>query len=103
MEIANILKVNPKIIKEYNFQNQEDIIYILLWLEEQYPRMSLDFNILERVDDDGNDTVMNVPQLVEDYEEGTDGYCLLVERRPSLTPLSVSFGGKISNLEDWEF
>ena len=51
----------------------------------------------------GNDTVMNVPQLVEDYEEGTDGYCLLVERRPSLTPLSVSFGGKISNLEDWEF
>ena len=63
----------------------------------------LEFNILERVDDDGNDTVMNVPQLVEDYEEGTDGYCLLVERRPSLTPLSVSFGGKISNLEDWEF
>ena len=63
----------------------------------------LDFNILERVDDDGNDTVMNVPQLVEDYEEGTDGHCLLVERRPSLTPLSVSFGGKISNLEDWEF
>ena len=46
---------------------------------------------------------MNVPQLVEDYEEGTDGHCLLVERRPSLTPLSVSFGGKISNLEDWEF
>ena len=52
---------------------------------------------------DFNDTVMNVPQLVEDYEEGTDGHCLLVERRPSLTPLSVSFGGKISNLEDWEF
>ena len=63
----------------------------------------LDFNILERVDDDGNDTVMNVPQLIEEYEEGTDGYCLLVERRPSLTPLSVDFGGKITGLEDWEF
>ena len=63
----------------------------------------LDFNILERVDDEGNDTVMNVPQLVEEYEEGTDGYCLLVERRPSLTPLSVDFGGKITGLEDWEF
>jgi len=63
----------------------------------------LDFNILERVDDEGNDTVMNVPQLIEEYGEGTDGYCLLVERRPSLTPLSVNFGGKITGLEDWEF
>ena len=63
----------------------------------------LDFNILERVDDEGNDTVMNVPQLIEEYEEGTDGHCLLVERRPSLTPLSVDFGGKITGLEDWEF
>ena len=63
----------------------------------------LEFNILERVDDDGNDTVMNVPQLVEEYEEGTDGYCLLVERRPSLTPLSLNYGGKFSGLEDWEF
>ena len=63
----------------------------------------LDFNILERVDDDGNDTVMNVPQLIEEYEEGTDGYCLLVERRPSLTPLAVDFSGKINGLEDWEF
>ena len=63
----------------------------------------LKFNILERVDDDGNDTVMNVPELIEDYEEGTDGYCLLVERRPSLTPLNVHFGAEISNLEDWEF
>lgn len=63
----------------------------------------LKFNILERVDDDGNDTVMNVPELIEDYEEGTDGYCLLVERRPSLTPLNVHFGAEISNLENWEF
>ena len=63
----------------------------------------LDFNILERVDDEGNDTVMNVPKLIEDYEEGTDGHCLLVERRPSLTPLSLAYGGKISGLDDWEF
>ena len=63
----------------------------------------LKFNILERVDDEGNDTVMNVPQLVEDYEEGSDGYCLLVERRPSLTPLIVDFSGKTTELKDWEF
>ena len=47
LELANIINVNPKIIKEYNFQNQEDLIYVLLWMEEKYSRMSLDFNILE--------------------------------------------------------
>ena len=51
LELAKILNVNPKIIKKYDFQNQEDIIYILLWMEEQYPRMSLDFNILEYLQD----------------------------------------------------
>ena len=34
LEIANILNVNPKIIKEYNFHNQEDDIYMLLWIVE---------------------------------------------------------------------
>ena len=63
----------------------------------------LDFNILERVDDEGNDTVMNVPELIEDFDEGTDGHCVLALRRPSLTPLSVHFGSEISNVEDWEF
>lgn len=47
LELAKILNVNPKIIEKYDFQNQEDIIYILLWMEGQYLRMSLDFNILE--------------------------------------------------------
>lgn len=47
LELANILKVNPKIIKEYHFQNQENLIYILLWMEEKYSRMIIDFNILE--------------------------------------------------------
>lgn len=51
LELAKILNVNPKIIEKYDFQNQEDIIYILLWMEEQYPRMSLDFNILEYLQD----------------------------------------------------
>ena len=63
----------------------------------------LKFNILERVDDDGNDTVMNVPELIEDFDEGTDGHCVLSLRRPSLTPLSVHFDSGICNLEDWEF
>lgn len=45
LEIANIINVNIKCLKEYNFQNDEDIIYILLWMEEMYPRMNIDFGI----------------------------------------------------------
>lgn len=63
----------------------------------------LDFNILERVDDDGNDTVMNVPQLLEDFKEGSDGHCVLVERRPSLTPLNIDLTGNINDVDNWEF
>ncbi len=63
----------------------------------------LDFNILERVDDDGNDTVMNVPQLLEDFKEGSDGHCVLVERRPSLTPLNIDLTGNIKDVDNWEF
>lgn len=63
----------------------------------------LESNILEREDDDGNDTVMIVPKLVENFKEGTDGYCLLVERRPSLTPLNIDLTGKINEVDNWEF
>ena len=63
----------------------------------------LDFNILEMVDDDGNDTVMNVPQLLEDFKEGSDGHCVLVERRPSLTPLNIDLTGNIKDVDNWEF
>ena len=43
LEIANILNVNVKCLKEYDFRNDEDMIYILLWMEEMYPRMNIDF------------------------------------------------------------
>ncbi len=46
-EIANILNVNIKCLKEYDFRNQEDIIYILLWMEELYPRMNIDLGLSE--------------------------------------------------------
>lgn len=45
LEIANILNVNVNCIKEYKFNNKEDIIYQLLWLEELYPKITIDFGI----------------------------------------------------------
>lgn len=46
-EIANILNVNVKCLKEYDFRNEEDMIYVLLWMEELYPRMNIDLGFSE--------------------------------------------------------
>ena len=46
-EIANILNVNVRCLKEYDFKNEEDMIYILLWMEELYPRMNIDLGLSE--------------------------------------------------------
>lgn len=46
-EIAGILNVNVKCLKEFDFRNDEDMIYMLLWMEEMYPRMDIDLDIPE--------------------------------------------------------
>lgn len=45
LELANIINVNVNCIREYDFTKTEDIIYFLLWLEEIYPKMNIDFCI----------------------------------------------------------
>ena len=47
----------------------------------------------------GDDLVMITPDLVSEYDEGSDGYALLVEKCPSLTPLNVNMTS--ANLDDW--
>lgn len=44
--------------------------------------------------------VMIASDLVKDYEKGSDGYALMVEKRPSLTPLTVNMTFK--DLKDWD-
>ena len=46
-----------------------------------------------------DDLVMITSDLVKDYEEGSDGYALFVEKRPSLTPLNVNM--TYEDLKDW--
>lgn len=46
-EIADILNVNVKCLQELDFKSDEDMMYMLLWLEEMYPRMKIDFSIPE--------------------------------------------------------
>ncbi|MDO5849652.1 MAG: 5'/3'-nucleotidase SurE [Methanobacteriaceae archaeon] len=58
------------------------------------------FNI-SNLDDENNNYVMIAPHLIEEYDEGTDGYCLMVEKRPSLTPLNIDLTGDLESLEKW--
>ena len=46
-EIADILNVNVKCLQELDFKNDNDMMYMLLWLEEMYPRMNINFDISE--------------------------------------------------------
>ena len=51
------------------------------------------------LDDLDDDLVMITSKLNEDYEKGSDGYCLMVEKRPSLTPLTRDMNCQI--LDSW--
>ena len=46
-----------------------------------------------------DDLIMITSSLVEEYEKGSDGYTLMVEKRPSLTPLNVNMTSK--DLKNW--
>lgn len=46
-----------------------------------------------------DELVMIVSDLENDYDEGSDGYALFVEKRPSLTPLDVNM--TCQDLNDW--
>ena len=51
-------------------------------------------------DENSDDLIMITSNLVQEYEPGSDGYALLVEKRPSLTPLRVNM--TYSELKDWK-
>ena len=46
-----------------------------------------------------DDLIMITSNLVQEYEPGSDGYALLVEKCPSLTPLNVNMTSQ--DLKDW--
>lgn len=48
---------------------------------------------------DSDDLIMITSDLVKEYDEGSDGYALFVEKCPSLTPLSVNM--TYTELKDW--
>ena len=50
-EISSILKVNINSLKEYDFNNPIDLVYILIWMEELIPNYVIDVSKVPRVDE----------------------------------------------------
>ena len=48
---------------------------------------------------ESDDLIMITSNLVNEYDEGSDGYALFVEKCPSLTPLNVNMTSQ--DLKDW--
>ena len=57
------------------------------------------FNYPLQENQNSDDLIMIAPDLVSEYDEGSDGYALMIEKRPSLTPLKVNMTSE--NLKDW--
>ena len=57
------------------------------------------FNYPLQENQNSDDLIMIAPDLVREYDEGSDGYALMIEKRPSLTPLKVNMTSE--NLKDW--
>ncbi len=65
--------------------------------KDEEKREIFDYPLDENQNSD--DLIMITSSLVKEYEKGSDGYALIVEKRPSLTPLSVNMTSK--ELKDW--
>ena len=85
-EEVKITKLSPKMLDKKVIDNTNEE-------KEELFNYSLDEN------QENDDLVMITSTLVQEYDEDTDGYTLIVEKRPSLTPLSVDMTCKY--LKDW--
>ena len=57
------------------------------------------FNYPLKENENSDDLIMIVSDLVKEYDDGSDGYALIVEKRPSLTPLNADM--TYQELKDW--
>ena len=69
MEIANILKINPKSIEKYDFSNSLDIVYFFFWLEELYPKINVDLELSEQLQNKTDALVDNFLKLWKEMKE----------------------------------
>lgn len=65
-ELSKILKVNYNAIKKYDFKDQSDILYTLIWLEELLPRYQIDLSRIPSINDDN---IIKFKEFINEWEE----------------------------------
>ena len=65
-ELSKILKVNYNSIKKYDFKDQSDILYTLMWLEELFPRYQIDLSRIPSINDDN---IIKFKEFINQWEE----------------------------------
>lgn len=65
-ELSKILKVNYNAIKKYDFKDQLDILYTLMWLEELLPRYQIDLSRIPSINDDN---IIKFKEFINEWEE----------------------------------
>ena len=65
-ELSKILKVNYNAIKKYDFKDQSDILYTLMWLEELLPRYQIDLSRIPSINDDN---IIKFKEFINELEE----------------------------------
>lgn len=65
-ELSKILKVNYNAIKKYDFKEQSDILYTLMWLEELLPRYQIDLSRIPSINDD---YIIKFKEFINEWEE----------------------------------
>ena len=65
-ELSKILKVNYNAIKKYDFKDQSDILYTLMWLEELLPHYQIDLSRIPSINDDN---IIKFKEFINEWEE----------------------------------
>lgn len=65
-ELSKILKVNYNAIKKYDFKDQSDILYTLMWSEELLSRYQIDLSRIPSINDDN---IIKFKEFINEWEE----------------------------------
>ncbi|WP_295721841.1 5'/3'-nucleotidase SurE [uncultured Methanobrevibacter sp.] len=95
-ENIKITRLSDKMLNKTVIDDKEDSLQEIFTYEFKNNTVPNEF-----IEDDTHKIVMITSKLNESHEEGTDGHCLMVEKRPSLTPLNVDMSVPVSKLESW--
>ena len=73
-DIAELYEVSINAIKEYDFSNPIDVIYSLMWLEEEFPYYEINFDAKSYEKTKYNEIVQNVINEWKEMRDKRENY-----------------------------